>query len=203
MKIKLIDITPNAEKMIEKIARVCYNSEDKITENSYKTFLPKLLDQGHMSVFEHAKATFYIEDISRACSHQLVRHRMASYTMRSQRYIDEDNFEYVIPPKITESSKGKEIFENLIEYIRQIYSSLKELEINKEDVRMILPNACYTNLFMTMNFRELLHVINLRYSDHAQWEIRDLFKEIYELLNGMYPSIFNENTIPYVNKLGE
>jgi len=139
---------------------------------------------GHHSVLEHVSITFAIDSISRACSHQLVRHRIASYSQQSQRYVKYDKINYVIPPSI---EKDKEIcigFEKFMEDISHNYKDLIELGIKPEDARYILPNAVATNITMTVNARELIEMCKLRLCSTAQWEIRNMFEMITACIRG-------------------
>lgn len=192
MKVELISITLDSEKHIEYCARTCYNSLDKMTADSHKVFLSNLIKNGHLSVLEHSFASFLIDEISRACSHQLVRQRIASFSQRSQRYVNEKNFTFVIPPEIEENNTAKEIYLESIKKIQDAYNKLIELGIKKEDARFLLPNATHTTITMTANFREWLHIIDLRVSRHAQWEIRDLFIEIWKKLYEKAPTVFSD-----------
>jgi thymidylate synthase (FAD) len=189
MTVKLLDITENSEKMIEKIGRVCYNSEDKITEDSYKRFIKMLLTNGHTSVFEHAKASFVIEG-SRNMTHQLVRHRLASYTQLSQRYVSQKDNNCVLPPDVENNEEAKRLFEYVENISKDVYSQLLNLGIKKEDARYVLPSGMNTKIYMTANFREWLHFINVRSEKMAQWEIRDMAIQINSILNQYAPNIF-------------
>ena len=191
MKVTLISITPNAEEFIANAARVCYASEPK-TPDANKKLLGTLREMDHMSTFEHASATFLIDGISRACSHQLVRHRVASYSQQSQRYVNEEGFDYITPPAIEEKPEAKKIFEDGIDGTRRAYKELIGLGIPKEDARFILPNACSTKIVVTMNFRELRHFIKLRSDKTAQWEIRKLAQEMMILLKKEVPIAFDD-----------
>jgi thymidylate synthase (FAD) len=190
MKIKLLSITPDAEKIIELAGRTAYNSIDKITENSHEKFITNLISRGHESVLEHASASFLISDISRATSHQLVRHRLCSFTQRSQRYTSEKNFEYVIPELIENDERALKRFLNLMERIRNDYEYLHSLGIKNEDCRSILPNACTTKIIITTNFREFRHIIKLRINKSAQLEIQNVCKEILKILKSFSPTCF-------------
>lgn len=190
MKVELLSITENAEQLIEKAGRTAYQSQDKITEDSAGKFITTLVKRGHESVLEHASATFKISGISRACSHQLVRHRLASFTQKSQRYVKENNFEYVIPESIKNNETASIIFKSVMEYSNRGYSVLKDLGIKNEDCRSILPNACITELIITSNFREFRHIILLRNSKFAQEEIKLLSKEILKILKKNAPNCF-------------
>jgi len=200
MNVKLLNITENCEKHIEFCARTCYNSKDRITEDSHKVFISNLMKNGHLSVLEHSWASFLIEGISRACSHQLVRQRIASFSQSSQRYIDEKNFSYVIPEDIVKNKQALKIFEEVIDKIKDGYKNLVNLGIKKEDARFLLPNAATTTITMTTNFREWLHIIDLRVSRHAQWEIRDLFIEIWRILFQKAPTVFSDFYFKYWSK---
>lgn len=192
MVVKLLSITKDPQKHIEYCARICYDSTHRITEDSHKSFIINILKNGHLSVLEHATATFYIDEISRSCSHQLVRHRLASYSQRSQRYVNEDDFKYVVPQSIEENEEAKKIFLQTMAVIKENYKMLLDIGIYKEDARFILPNATSTTLTMTANFREWLHIIDLRVGRHAQWEIRKLLIEIWRILYRNAPEVFGE-----------
>ena len=174
MNITLIQQTPNPIKTIAQIASICYDSDPK---NPMK-LVKHLYRNGHHSVFEHIYFTFKIEGISRACSHQLVRHRMCSFTQRSQRYCSEDGFEYVTPPTVDSF-----VFWNDMDDIRDWYEEYQRNNIPNEDARYILPNACATSLYLSCNLRELIHIANERLCTRAQWEIRDLVKQMVALVD--------------------
>ncbi|HHQ45216.1 MAG TPA: FAD-dependent thymidylate synthase [Candidatus Altiarchaeales archaeon] len=189
MEVKIVSHTPNPEQLIASSARICYMSEAK-TADADKTLIRKLRDMGHMSQFEHAVATFDVSGVSRALTHQLVRHRLASYSQQSQRYVDEQGFSYVIPPKV--EGRAKEVFEEAMEAARKSYEKLKELGVPKEDARFVLPNACETRIRVTMNFRELRHFIKLRGEAGAQWEIRELAQIMLKQLKEIAPNAFDD-----------
>ncbi len=172
MKVELISITPDAEKLIERAGRTAYQSFDKEREGSEKGFINMLIKKGHLSVLEHASATFRIKGISRALTHQLVRHRIASFTQKSQRYVDERNFSWVTPPSILENKNGLKIYEKFMKTAREAYKKLKELGIKSEDARYVLPNATETEIVVTANMREWRHILQLRGDPSSQWEIR-------------------------------
>lgn len=137
-----------------------------------------LYKNGHHSVFEHIYFTFKIEGISRACSHQLVRHRHCSFTQRSQRYCSEDGFEFVTPPTI-----DKACFADDMKSVSYWYSDYQENGAPNEDARYILPNACKTSLYLSCNLRELIHMSNERLCRRAQWEIRELVQQMVNLVS--------------------
>ena len=174
MNVTLIQATPDPIETIAQIASICYDSDPKdpmkLVQHLYKG--------GHHSVFEHIYFTFKIEGISRACSHQLVRHRHCSFTQRSQRYCSEDGFEYVTPASIKDASMG--IAMGRIEWW---YQNCQVQGVPNEDARYLLPNACATSLYLSCNLRELIHMANERLCTRAQWEIRDLVKAMCELVD--------------------
>ena len=178
MKVTLVQATPNPVETIAQIASICYDSDPKdpmkLVQHLYKG--------GHHSVFEHIYFTFKIEGISRACSHQLVRHRHCSFTQRSQRYCSEDGFG-VIKPQTIENIDGKYGYENLMSVIEDHYNELQAIGVPNEDTRYVLPNACATSLYLSCNLRELIHMANERLCVRAQWEIRDLVKAMCELVD--------------------
>ena len=177
MKVTLVQATPNPVETIAKIASICYDSNPK----DPMALVKHLYKGGHHSVFEHIYFTFKIEGISRACSHQLVRHRHCSFTQRSQRYCSEDGFGFVEPVSISKvDQKGG--FYALIQRIDEAYEELHAIGVPNEDSRYILPNACTTSLYMSLNLRELIHMANERLCTRAQWEIRDLVKEMCNLV---------------------
>ncbi|MGL5956759.1 MAG: FAD-dependent thymidylate synthase, partial [Brevinema sp.] len=162
----------------------------KMTETSRESFLPTLLKSGHSSVFEHSSASFKIDGISRTASHQLVRHRMSSFSQRSQRYVNEGDFEFVTPPIIQDNEKANTVYQETMKMLNQQYLKLIELGMKKEDARFILPNATATTLIMTTNFREWLHIIDVRVSQKAQWEIREIMILIWKELFRHAPNVF-------------
>ena len=174
MKVTLIQATPNPIETIAQIASICYDSDPKdpmkLVQHLYKS--------DHHSVFEHIYFTFKIEGISRACSHQLVRHRHCSFTQRSQRYCSEDGFEYVTPSTMSENVLGADM-----NNIATWYNGYQRLGVPNEDARYILPNACATSLYLSCNLRELIHMANERLCSRAQWEIRELVRQMCDLVD--------------------
>jgi thymidylate synthase (FAD) len=175
MKVTLIQQTPNPIETISSIASICYDSNPKdpmkLVQHLYKS--------GHHSVFEHIYFTFKIEGISRACSHQLVRHRMCSFTQRSQRYCSEDNFDYVTPRTLVDGW-----FDTHMEKTNEMYRQYTEASsVPNEDARYLLPNACCTELYLSCNLRELIHICNERLCSRAQWEIRELVQTMVHLVD--------------------
>ena len=197
MEIELLSITPDSEKLIERAGRTCYDTTDKTTDESAADFIKMLIGRGHESVLEHAVATFKITGVSRSLTHQLVRHRLASYSQRSQRYVSEEKgFRFVIPTSIWE--KGKEndkiakAYQQVMEHAFAVYLLLLEEGILKEDARFVLPNACHTEIVMTANFREWRHILKLRTKKNAQWEIREMANIILDILMERAPSVFSD-----------
>lgn len=176
MLVTLIQATPDPINTIAKIASICYDSDPKNPLGLVK----HLYRNGHHSVFEHIYFTFKIEGISRACSHQLVRHRHCSFTQRSQRYCSEGDFGFVIPPSL-DSSYDADEFGNIMLRLQERYENLQK-SIPNEDARYILPNACETSLYLSCNLRELIHMSNERLCLRAQWEIRELVKQMVSLV---------------------
>ena len=201
MRIELFHITPNAEKVIEKAGRTSYQSYDKQTELSYKAFIKMLIRNKHESVLEHATASFKISGISRALTHQLVRHRLCSFTQQSQRYVNENNFNYIEPDDIKNNLNAHKLYIDLMKHIRNQYSQLRDLGIKKEDARFILPNSIESEIIMTANFRELRHVLRLRGEKAAQWEIRHLAIEILKILKKEVPDVFQDMEIDEENQI--
>lgn len=187
--VELLFITPNSEKIIEKAGRICYNSLDRITNESCSSFIKNLIKHKHESVLEHAYASFQIK-CSRACSHQLVRHRLASYSQKSQRYVNEENFDFIIPPEIEKNKEAYLLYIQTIKQIKEAYIQFRNLGIKKEDARFILPNSTTTELVMTANFREWRHILKLRLHQSSQWEIREIMQQICDILYEHAPSVF-------------
>ena len=193
----LIAHTPEAEKVVAMAAKICYAKDvsikklqKKINDNDVSAFITKLLESGHESPFEHISFTFGIEGISRACSHQLVRHRMASFSQRSQRYCFEDGFNYIEPEYINENENEDKFFRDFMRHSKEVYSKLIDKGVKPEDARMVLPNACETKIIVTMNARELLHFFKLRCCKRAQKEIREVAFMMKNICRGVAPNIF-------------
>lgn len=195
-QIELLAITPNAERLIEEAGRTCYLSFDKMTEDSSKRFIRMVVKNGHHSVLEHASATFRIKGGSRAFTHQIVRHRVASFSQQSQRYVSEDDFQIVVPPSIKGNPEALAVFNALIEQARTAYAKLKALDIRKEDARFVLPNAVTSEIVISANFREWRHILNVRLEKGAQWEIRLICEEILKVLVAHAPTVFEDMLTP-------
>ncbi|MFH0887584.1 MAG: FAD-dependent thymidylate synthase [Planctomycetota bacterium] len=195
MKVVLLSITPTAEKLIERAGRTAYLSTRKQRQGTEKKFIRMLVKSGHHSVLEHANATFRIKGISRASSHQFVRHRFCSFTQKSQRYVAEHNFEYIEPASIQDNKKAHSLFKDFMNRAKNTYVELQKLNIKKEDARFVLPNAVETELVVTANFREWRHIIETRGSLKAQWEIRKLAITILKILIKHAPTVFSDYVI--------
>lgn len=212
LKVVLVSHSPEPEKTISAAARLCYSSADaeevllKVEERDQQDFLDKLTAVGHLSPVEHASFTFVVEGISRACSHQLVRHRLASYSQQSQRYVNEEEFDYLIPPSIREDGELRTLFQSTMENIRRSYTIIADklmekgnsIEAAREDARFVLPNATGTKIMITMNARELLHFFRQRLCNRAQWEIRAMAGAMLELVKPLAPTIFRDAGPPCV-----
>lgn len=191
MKAELVAYTPNPEETIEKAARICYDSKTGDYEKR-KKFLSGLIKSGHTSTIEHASATFKFSEVSRALTHELVRHRLFSFSQRSQRYCFEDNPGYVVPDTIQDNLELREKYVKLLNEVQNVYKEFVNFGVPKEDARYILPNACHTEIFVSGNFREWLHFLELRLSPRAQWEIRQLAHLVLNELYKVAPIIFQD-----------
>ncbi|HSW64220.1 MAG TPA: FAD-dependent thymidylate synthase [Dissulfurispiraceae bacterium] len=207
LKVILLRHTPHPEETIALAAKLCYSASDiealkeKIEAKDQKTFVERLMKMGHLSPIEHASFTFAVEGISRACSHQLVRHRLASYSQQSQRYVSEETgFDYVIPPSIKDDAQLSAEFEKCMIQAQVAYRKMvKKLnkrgikgEAANQDARFVLPNAAETKIIITMNGRELLHFFRQRCCTRAQWEIRSMADKMLELVKSVAPVIFTQ-----------
>lgn len=195
MNAKLIGFTPNPEKIPAMAAKLTHSKTkpedlDKTSDKELKSILKHVMGLGHTSVIEHASFTFAISDVSRSLTHQLVRHRIASYAQQSQRYVNFNEPNYVTPPKIAKDKKMKEAFDETMQSIWCQYNKLLELGIPAEDSRYVLPNAACTNIVVTMNARSLLNFFELRCCLHAQWEIRQLANKMLQEVKKAAPTIF-------------
>lgn len=185
MQVEILDITTDSLFNISMAARTCYNSRNKYDLEKRDDFIRGLIKSGHETPLEFADIIFDIRDISRSCSHQLVRHRIASYCQMSQRYVNQETNNYVIPHTLDYNKNNDEksiIFENAIQNCRQAYKELLALGVPKEDARYVLPEAMFTNITVKFNFRSLRNFLKLRLDSHAQWEIRELANKIKDLI---------------------
>ncbi len=190
MEISLLSVTPEPEKVIAAAARTCYLSFGRSSPASDARLIRNLIRMGHLSVLEHAAAVFRIRGCTRAFTHQLVRHRLCSFSQQSQRYVDEENFEVVVPESIQANPEASELFAAAVETVRGSYRRFRELGIPGEDARFILPNAVVSEIVFSANFRQLRHMIVLRGEKKAQWEIRRVFVEILRMMKEIAPEVF-------------
>jgi thymidylate synthase (FAD) len=199
MNIELLQHTPDPECTVALAARLCYSPADigelreKVASADIVAFIDKIMTLGHHSVLEHASFTFGVEGISRVTSHQLVRHRVASYSQQSQRYVSHaERFAAVLPPAVESNEEAKRIFEFTTGVVHQAYKELVGMGIAAEDARYLLPNATETKIILTMNARELLHFFALRCCERAQWEIRMMAVGMLKLVKNVAPTIFRD-----------
>jgi thymidylate synthase (FAD) len=205
MDVQLVGVTPNPERLPALAAKLTHSNTttDKLEQSSDKE-LNAILDQvmtlGHTSVVEHTSFTFAISGVSRSLTHQLVRHRIASYAQQSQRYVNLETPCYITPPKIKKDKQIKKAYENVMKTIWDEYNKLLTMDIPAEDARYILPNATCTNIMVTMNARSLLNFFELRCCLHAQWEIRMLANKMLKLVKQKSPRIFKDAGPPCQSK---
>ena len=207
LKVILLTHTPEIEKTCAMAARTCYSAmhgeelERWAEDRDPSDFLKGVLSSGHLSVLEHASFTFFVEGVSRSLLAQLTRHRIASFSVQSQRYVSMENgFDYILPPSIRELGEEAVLeyrsqMETCAQWYRQWQEKLGGGPKANEDARFVLPNACETRLTLTMNCRELLHFFSLRTCMRAQWEIRALAERMLAECRKAAPSLF-ENAGP-------
>ncbi len=203
MKVILIRYTPLPQESVALAAKLCYSRssitdlEARVSAADQSDFIARLKSMGHESIFEHASFTFGIEGVSRVLLAQLTRHRLASFSVQSQRYVSyEKGFGYIIPPRI--EALGDEAVQEYaaqMEQIEQWYTEWQKKlgskgESSNEDARFVLPNACETRILMTMNVRELWHFFALRMCSRAQWEIRAMAEQMHALCMQAAPELF-------------
>ena len=224
LKVQLISHTPEPDKVVAQAAKLCYSAvgvdelTEKLTPESIDKFVKHLASIGHESPLEHVSFTFAIEGVSRVTTHQLVRHRLASYSQQSQRYVKLEQFEYIIPPAIEKNEKAKALFIETMERDQEAYNQIVDELINDkirefkkthdrdltkkeysalekqaiEDARYVFTNACETKIVVTMNARSLLHFFNVRCCNRAQWEIREMATEMLKECKKVAPALFKK-----------
>lgn len=220
MKVQLLQYTPDPEKLIAAAAKFCYSPSDVdgimdgLDDEKTASYVKMIASLGHSSVMEHSSFTFGIEGVSRSLLAQITRHRIASFSVQSQRYVKENHFEYVLPPEIAKNEEAKSEFTKAMDEDQQHYEKLTAILKKKhleemlstgmtekaansaaekkaiEDARFVLPNACTTKIMMTMNARSLQNFFALRCCNRAQWEIRELAQEMYRLVYALAPHVF-------------
>ena len=205
MQVELLYHTPEPERAIATAARLCYApvgaSElmETMPPERVQSVLSTIMSSGHFSTLEHASYTFAIDGVSRALTHQLVRHRLASFNQQSQRYVKfKDGIEVVKPGSVSESPEASRVFDEAMAAAEDAYAALLELDVPAEDARFVLPNAAETKIVVTMNVRELLHFFGLRCCNRAQWEIRELALKMLELVRPTAPYVFVDAGAPCV-----
>lgn len=229
MNVELLQYNPDCEKIIAAAAKLCYSSSkiegilNGLDEENTKSFIERLMSMGHESPIEHIAFTFGIEGVSRSLLAQFTRHRMASYSVKSQRYVNEAKFEYVIPPEIEKNPVTKKLFEEAMADDVEKYNAIADVLAKKhyedfcaqgkddktakrlaekkaiEDARYVLPNACETKIIATFNARSLLNFFGERCCERAQWEIRDMACKMLELVKGVAPTVFRYAGPPCVS----
>jgi len=212
MKVKLLSHTQDAEKLVAIAAKLCYSTSDidgiseGLNDESTAKFINQLMSMGHESPIEHCSFTFGVEGVSRSLLAQLTRHRIASYSVKSQRYVNEGQFEYITPPEVEGDDRAKQLYIEVMENLQGKYELLAEILKNNhiarglepsaaqkmanEDARFILPNACETKIVMTFNARSLINFFHHRCCERAQWEIRSLADEMVNLVKEVAPILF-------------
>ena len=179
----------DSEYLAKQAAAICVDKLDNPSDKGFE----KAVESGHYSILEHLPLTFLVEDISRACSHQIVRHRIASYSQQSQRYAKVDtNEEWYVEPEsiVTYSRNITDKYRDLMSNIAEFYQEMISKNIPNEDARMILPSACFTSIIMSMNARAFVEASILRTCNKAQWEIKQVFKDMRECIKEIYPTIY-------------
>lgn len=222
MKVKLISYTPEPDRVVSMAAKLCYSPvgveeiDKVISDEEVERFLSILVSLGHESPIEHVSFTFAIEGISRACTHQLVRHRMASYSQQSQRYVKLEQFQFILPPAIEKNQEAKKLFLEAMKMDQDAYDNIVKLlyseeyekliaegksekkaasmaeKIAIEDARYVFPNACETKIVVTMNARGLYNFFTHRTCERAQWEIRELAFMMLKECKSVAPILFKK-----------
>lgn len=197
MQVELLYHTPDPERAVATAARLCYapvgaaELMESLDEERIRKVLKTILTSGHLSTLEHASYTFAIDGVSRALTHQLVRHRLASFNQQSQRYVKfADGLDVVKPQTIADDPEASRLFDEMIAKTVEAYQAFLAAGVPAEDARYILPNAAESKIVVTMNIRELLHFFSLRCCNRAQWEIRELAWKMLDLVRPTAPYIF-------------
>lgn len=209
LEVKLISIPDNMLDTIYTACRTCYSADgavdiySNLTQDKDKklALIKRVISSGHYSTIEHIQLTFAISNISRAATHQLVRHRHMSFSQKSQRYVKEANFDYIVPNAIKNNPELLEKFEAHMDSVSKFYNELIEAGIKKEDARSILPNATASSIVCSLNLRELIHIANLRLCTRAQLEIRQAVKSMCELVVEKEPWL-KEHLVPKCERIG-
>jgi thymidylate synthase (FAD) len=207
LRVELLDATNNALSLIYAACRQCYSPKfayelmkEDTDDKKKEEFIKRIVASGHESPLEHVKFTFAVEGVSRALTHQLVRHRIASYSQQSQRYVKENDFSYIIPPLIKKNKKSREEFLEVVKRTQQGYNKLLKFlkkegvtgEKANQDARFLLPQGAETKIVVTMNCRQLIHFFKIRCCARAQWEIRNLANKMLIICKEELPAVFSE-----------
>lgn len=220
LQVRLLATTPNPLSLIYASFRQCYSPgyvgdlwprllSGEVSHEEQGRFIEDIMESGHHSPIEHVSFTFAVEGVSRALTHQLVRHRLASYSQQSQRYVNESEFDYILPPQIARIPEARELFEEYMAHTAATYRRLRDLLQERgrkgakanEDARFVLPQAAESKIVMTMNCRSLLHFFALRCCERAQWEIRAMAKKMLAVCRDELPVVFR-NAGPRCEALG-
>ena len=207
--VNLISKPDNMLKTIYTACRTCYSAdypiniyENAVDEEKMLKLVEKVIGSGHYSTIEHIQVSFAIANVSRACTHQFVRHRHVSFSQKSQRYVKEKGqFDYIIPPTINKNPELKEKFEKFMSEISNVYLEFTEAGIPAEDARFVLPNAASSSMVASLNLRELIHIANIRLCSRAQYEIRDVVKKMCDALTEQEPWL-KKYLVPKCEALG-
>ena len=206
MHVELLYHTPDPERAIATAARLCYapvgaaELMETMPDERVKSVLSTIMASGHFSTLEHASYTFAIDGVSRALTHQLVRHRLASFNQQSQRYVKfKDGVDVVVPDTVSATPETRAVFDEAIEACVSAYRKLLDAGVPAEDARYLLPNAAESKIVVTMNVRELLHFFNLRCCNRAQWEIREMAHRMLKLVRPTAPFVFAAAGAPCVS----
>ena len=200
MQVFLLSHTPNPDELVAAAAKICYRDISasellvREEENLSRKLISELFTSGHTSTFEHVSFTFAIDGLSRVASHQLVRHRLASFSQQSQRYVkmNYDSDSVIIPPSVKNNPEAEKLFVDSVKHSQEAYKNLIDMGISKEDARFILPHGYSTRMVITMNARELHHFFSLRLCRRAQWEIHELARKMLELCRQKAPVLFEK-----------
>ncbi len=202
MYVKLIRHTPEPERAVATAARLCYAAvsaadlDQQMDQQTVQRMVSRMISSGHGSTLEHAVFTFAVDGVSRVLTHQLVRHRLASYDQQSQRYTDSSGDDYVTPPTIAgnlvldDGTPVAKVYEDHLAKSKALYAAMTAVGVPKEDARYLLPQGMHTRILVTMNARELLHFFSLRCCTRAQWEIRELAERMLTEVKAVAPTLF-------------
>ena len=204
--VRLLEYTPEPERIVASAARLCYSPvgvtqiQERMSDADVVRFIRDLVGMRHFSPFEHVSFTFGVEGVSRVCLNQLVRHRIASYSQQSQRYVKESQFDYIIPPSLKKNPEAVELFRSQMAQIQETYNRLLEMGIHREDARYVLPGGCESKIVVSMNARALLNFFELRTCTRAQWEIRAVANQMLAQVREVAPVLFKDAGPPCISQ---